>query len=81
MPIEMLIATKDSRNRRNEESELNNGLYVSRAAVGDKTLKDAQIFEDAASRQISGDKMSRLTCQQATALRLSSEALRREAGG
>lgn len=58
MPIEMPIATKDSGNRRNEESELDNGLYVGRAAVGDKTLKDAQIFEGAASRQISGDQNS-----------------------
>jgi hypothetical protein len=58
MPIEMLIATKDSENRRNEESELNDSVYVSRATVGDETLKDAQIFEGAASRQISGDENS-----------------------
>jgi hypothetical protein len=37
----MLIATKDSENRRNEESELNNSIYVNRATTGDKTLKDA----------------------------------------
>jgi len=41
MPIEILIATKDSENRRNKESKLNNSVYVNRAAVGDKTLKDA----------------------------------------
>jgi hypothetical protein len=58
MPIEMLIATKDSENRPNEESELDDSIYISRAAAGDKTLKDAQIFKGAASRQISGDENS-----------------------
>jgi hypothetical protein len=41
MPIEMLIATKDSENRRSEEGELDDSVYVSRAAAGDRTLKDA----------------------------------------
>ena len=41
MPIEMPIATKDSENRRNEESEHNNSVYVSSAMAGEKTLKDA----------------------------------------
>jgi hypothetical protein len=38
---DMLIATNDSENRRNEEGELNNSVYVSRATAGDKTLKNA----------------------------------------
>jgi hypothetical protein len=58
MPIEMPIATKDSENRPNEESELDDSVYVSRAAAGDERLKDAQIFEGAASCQISGDENS-----------------------
>ena len=58
MPIEMPIATKDSENHRNEESELNDSVYINRATAGDETLKDAQIFKGAASRQISGDKNS-----------------------
>jgi hypothetical protein len=58
IPIEMPIATNNSENRRNEEGELNNSIYVNKAAAGDKTLKDAQIFEGAASRQISDDKNS-----------------------
>jgi len=41
MLIEMLIATKDSKNRYNKESKLNNSIYVSRAIAGNKTLKDA----------------------------------------
>jgi hypothetical protein len=41
MPIEMPIATNDSENRRNEEGELDDSVYVGRAAAGDKTLKDA----------------------------------------
>jgi hypothetical protein len=53
MPIEMPIATNGGENRRNEEGELGASVYVGRSAVGDKTLKDAQIFEGAASRQIS----------------------------
>ena len=48
--IEMLIATNDSENRRNEESELNDGIYIGKAAAGEKTLKDAQIYKGAASR-------------------------------
>jgi hypothetical protein len=55
---EMPIATKDSKNRRNKESELNNSVYISRAMAGDKKLKDAQIFKGVASRQISGNKNS-----------------------
>jgi hypothetical protein len=58
MPIEMLIATKDSKNRRNNESELDDSVYISRAAAGDKTLKDAQIFKGTTSRQISGNENS-----------------------
>jgi hypothetical protein len=58
MPIEMPIATNDSENRRNEEGELDDSVYVGRAAAGDKTLKDAQIFEGAASRQISDNENS-----------------------
>jgi hypothetical protein len=58
MPIEMPIATNNSENRRNEESELDNSVYISRAAAGEKTLKDAQIFEGAASRQISYNENS-----------------------
>jgi hypothetical protein len=46
---DMLIATNDSENRRNEEGELNNSVYISRAAAGDKTLKNAEIFKGAAS--------------------------------
>ncbi|CZR58385.1 uncharacterized protein PAC_08277 [Phialocephala subalpina] len=41
MPIEMPIATNDSENRRHEEGELDDSVCVSRAAAGDKTLKDA----------------------------------------
>jgi hypothetical protein len=41
MLIEMLIAIKDSKNRCNEEGKLNNNIYVNRAIVKDKTLKDA----------------------------------------
>jgi hypothetical protein len=52
MSIKIPIATNGSENRRNE-GELNASVYVGRAAAGDKTLKDAQIFEGAASRQIS----------------------------
>jgi hypothetical protein len=37
----MLIATNNSKNRRNKESELDDGIYVGRAAAGEKTLKDA----------------------------------------
>lgn len=55
---EMPIATNDSENRRNEEGELDDSVYVGRAAAGDETLKDAQIFEGAASRQISDDENS-----------------------
>jgi hypothetical protein len=38
---DILIATNDSENRRNEEGELNNSVYISRAAARDKTLKNA----------------------------------------
>jgi hypothetical protein len=38
---EMLITTKDSENRHNKENELNNSIYINRAIMGDKTLKDA----------------------------------------
>jgi hypothetical protein len=38
---EILITTKDSKNRHNKESELNNSIYINRAMTGDKTLKDA----------------------------------------
>jgi len=41
MLIEMLIAIKDSENRLNKESELNNSVYINKATAGDKTLKDA----------------------------------------
>jgi hypothetical protein len=58
MPIEIPIATNDRENRHNEEGELDDSVYVGRAAAGDKTLKDAQIFESAASRQISDDENS-----------------------
>jgi len=37
----MLIATNNSKNRCNEEGELNNSVHVSRAIAGDKTLKNA----------------------------------------
>jgi hypothetical protein len=37
---EMPITTKDSENRHNEESELDDSVYVGRATAGDKTLKD-----------------------------------------
>jgi hypothetical protein len=37
----ILIATKDSKNHYNKESELDNSIYINRAAIGDKTLKDA----------------------------------------
>jgi hypothetical protein len=36
----MPIITKDSENRCNKESKLNNSIYISRAIVGDKTLKN-----------------------------------------
>jgi hypothetical protein len=55
---EILIATNNSENRRNEEGELNNSIYISRGAAGDKTLKNAQIFKGAASRQILDNKSS-----------------------
>jgi hypothetical protein len=58
IPIEMPIATNDSENRRNEASELDDGVCVGRAAAGEKTLKDAQIYEGAAFRQILDDKNS-----------------------
>ena len=41
MPIEILIAIKDSKNRLNEESELDDSVYINKATAGDKTLKDA----------------------------------------
>ena len=41
IPIKMLITTNNSENRCNKESELNNSVYVSRAAARDKTLKNA----------------------------------------
>jgi hypothetical protein len=41
MLIEMLIATNNSKNRRNEESKLDNSVYVNKATAGEKTLKDA----------------------------------------
>jgi hypothetical protein len=50
MPIEILIATNNSENCHNKESELNDSVYISRATAGEKTLKDAQIFEGANSR-------------------------------
>jgi hypothetical protein len=37
---EIPITTKDSENRHNEESELDNSIYIGRATAGDKTLKD-----------------------------------------
>jgi hypothetical protein len=52
------IATNNSKNRRNEKGELDNSIYISRATAGDKILKNAQIFEGAASRQISDNKSS-----------------------
>lgn len=52
IPIEMPIATNNSENCHNEESKLNDGVCVSRAAAGEKTLKDAQIYKGAASCQI-----------------------------
>jgi hypothetical protein len=41
IPIKMPIATNNSKNYCNKESKLNNGIYINRAAVGEKTLKDA----------------------------------------
>ena len=38
---DMLIATNNSKNRRNEEGEVNNSIYVSKAIAGDKILKNA----------------------------------------
>jgi len=38
---DMLIATNNSKNRRNKEGKLNNSVYVSKAIAGDKTLKNA----------------------------------------
>lgn len=38
---DMPIATNNSKNRHNEEGELNNSIYISRAAARDKTLKNA----------------------------------------
>jgi hypothetical protein len=55
---EMPIAINDSENRRNEEGKLDNNIYVSRDTAGDKILKNAQIFEDAASRQILDNESS-----------------------
>jgi hypothetical protein len=37
----MLITINNSENYYNKESELNNGIYINRAIVGEKTLKDA----------------------------------------
>jgi hypothetical protein len=54
----MPIDTNNSKNRCNKEGELNNSVYISRTAVGDKTLKNAQIFKGAASHQISDNKSS-----------------------
>ena len=55
---EMPIAINDSENRRNEEGELDNSVYISRTTTGDEMLKDTQIFEGAASRQISDNENS-----------------------
>jgi hypothetical protein len=46
----MLIATNNSENRRNEEGKLDNSVYVNKAIAGDKTLKNAEIFKGATSR-------------------------------
>jgi hypothetical protein len=35
------IATNNSENRYNEEGELDNSVYISRATAGDKILKNA----------------------------------------
>jgi hypothetical protein len=37
----MLIATNNSKNRRNEEGKLNNSAYISKAIARDKILKNA----------------------------------------
>jgi hypothetical protein len=37
----MLIITKDSKNRCNKESKLNNSIYINKAIIRDKKLKDA----------------------------------------
>jgi hypothetical protein len=55
---DMLIATNNSKNRRNEEGKLDNSIHISKATAGDKTLKNAQIFEGAASRQILDNESS-----------------------
>jgi hypothetical protein len=46
----MLIATNNSKNRRNKEGKLNNYIHISRVAAGDKILKNAQIFKGATFR-------------------------------
>jgi hypothetical protein len=50
MPIKILIIIKDSKNRCNKKSELNNSIYIDKATAGDKMLKNAQIFKGAISR-------------------------------
>ena len=41
IPIKMPIAINNSKNHYNKESKLNDSIYISRAIVGEKTLKDA----------------------------------------
>jgi hypothetical protein len=41
MLIKMLIAINNSENYYNKEGELNNSIYINKAIIGNKTLKDA----------------------------------------
>jgi hypothetical protein len=56
--IEMPIATNNSENGRNEESKLDDSIYINRAMAGEKILKNIQIYKDIASRQISDNENS-----------------------
>ena len=42
---EMLITINNSENRYNEESKLDNSIYINRITIRDKILKDIQIFK------------------------------------
>ncbi|KAF8540205.1 hypothetical protein BDD12DRAFT_804699 [Trichophaea hybrida] len=55
---EMPTAADGSGRRRAEEGELDDRANADGSAIGDETRSDAQIFEDAASYQISDDDSS-----------------------
>ena len=54
----MPITINNSENCYNKKSKLDNSIYINRTIIGNKILKDIQIFENITSRQISNNKNS-----------------------